>query len=485
MISKRRSRTHNRYQRSDEPVGGEARADKPAEISAVTSRRRVLGGLVGTVALSAGAAQGLGQDRKWYDSIFDKTGSATPRRPRTKPGRPRPLDDLRTGPVPLRSDEMLARIDNAIAHYRKIAATGGWRVEGRMRLLRPGDDDPAIPGIRRRLVISGDIPAKAAHYYSGSYHFDEWLAYGVKKFQKRHGLRISGRLDRPTRAQVAVTAEARLNQLILNRNRIAALMEGPEPDRYVLVNVPGFQLEAVERFEVKRRHRVIVGKPDRQTPAIAATIKGLNFFPYWRVPDSVAHLDLIPRLVREPEYLSKEHIRVAKGFYDGPELDTSSIDWRVADAKQIKFRQDPGPWNALGLVRINMPNKDIVYMHDTPLKPLFKQRHRAFSAGCVRVEGVMDLVSWIAKFEPVLGEPGAIEQIIDTADMAALRDSRPKEYDIQLTRPLPVHFNYITAWVEDDGTVAFRPDIYGRDGASELIGDDDPDAPKPPVTLSP
>jgi len=491
MKTKRQDRRLKRLGRSAGLASGDAVADSAGQAgeSQTTkglTRRRVLTGLAGAVATGAGANAAFAQDgSKWYETIFDQTNRHTAvRRPR-KSAKPDKLDDLRTGPVPLRSDEMLERLDKAIAHYRKIIAKGGWKVHGKIKLLRPDDDDPVIPSIRRRLIMSGDIPAKGANYYSGSYNFDSWLEFGVKQFQKRHGLRVSGRLDRPTRAQIAVTAEARLQQLMLNRKRIAKLLQGPEANRYVLVNVPGFQLEAVERFEVKRRHRVIVGKPDRQTPAIEATIKGLNFFPYWRVPDSVANLDLIPRLAREPEYLGKERIRAAKGYYDGPELDTSNVDWRTADATKIKFRQDPGPWNALGLVRINMPNKEIVYMHDTPMKPLFKQRHRAFSAGCVRVESVLDLVAWIAKYEPGLSAPGAVEHIIDNANPADLRDKRPKEYDVELTRPIPVQFTYITAWVDDDGTISFRPDIYGRDGASELIGDDDPDAPRPPVTLSP
>ena len=447
------------------------------------SRRKALGVLSGSVAGALASEAAYAGDSFW-EEVFNKN-KKNRNAARRAGSNPKKLDDLRTGPVPLRSDEMLERIDTAIAQYRKIVQKGGWPKTKTIRLIRPGDDNEAIPAIRRQLVTTGDIPAKGAGYYVGRFNFDEWLEFGVKRFQKRHGLRVSGRLDRPTRAQLAVTAEARLKQLMLNRRRIAALMEGGNQERYVLVNVPGYQLEAVEQFEVRKRHRVIVGKPDRQTPSIEATIKGVNFFPFWHVPDSVAHLDLIPRLVREPEYLQKEHIRVAKGYYGGPEIDPQSVDWRTADAKEIKFRQDPGPWNALGLVRINMPNKDIVYMHDTPLKPLFKQRHRAFSAGCVRVENVMDLVSWITRYEPGLNDPSAISQIVDTTDPLELREKRPKEFDVKLTRPMAVHFSYITAWVEDDGRIEFRPDIYGLDGASELIGDSDPDAPPPPATLSP
>ena len=247
-------------------------------------------------------------------------------------------------------------------------------------------------------------------------------------------------------------------------------------DRYILVNAAAFELEAVARYEVQQRHRVIVGKPDRQTPNVVATIKGLNFYPYWRVPMSIARKDLFPRLVREPEYLEKERIRVLSKTYDGPELDPSQINWQTADAEVVKFRQDPGPWNALGLVRINMPNEHIVYMHDTPLKPLFGQRYRAFSAGCVRVQGVMDLVGWIASHEPGFAARGAVSEIID----------RGQPLDINLTRPIPVHFTYVTAWVEEDGTLQFRPDIYGRDGAQELVGSADPDAiAAAPRTFSP
>jgi murein L,D-transpeptidase YcbB/YkuD len=113
-----------------------------------------------------------------------------------------------------------------------------------------------------------------------------------------------------------------------------------------------------------------------------------------------------------------------------------------------------------------MPNEHIVYMHDTPLKPLFGQRYRAFSAGCVRVQEVMDLVSWIVNHEPGFNDDGAVARVIEQG----------QPVDVVLTRPIPVHFTYVTAWAERDGTLQFRPDIYGRDGASELVGDADPEA---------
>ncbi len=166
------------------------------------------------------------------------------------------------------------------------------------------------------------------------------------------------------------------------------------------------------------------------------------------------------------------------GSFNGPEVDSSAIDWRQADAKQLRFRQDPGPQNALGLVRIDMPNEHGVYMHDTPMKPLFNQRSRAFSAGCVRVQDVFTLVEWIAKHETGWDQPGRAQDVIATG----------QALDLTLTRPLPVHFTYITAWAELDGRIIFRPDIYGRDGVRDLVASaerDPDDGPAPRWTLAP
>jgi murein L,D-transpeptidase YcbB/YkuD len=246
----------------------------------------------------------------------------------------------------------------------------------------------------------------------------------------------------------------------------------PIEERYILVNVPAYQLEAVERFEVAQRHRVVAGRPGRDTPSLKATIKALNFFPSWKVPDSVAQLDVFPRLVKEPEYLEKEKIRVVMGDFNGPEIDATAIDWSIADASKVKLRQDPGPQNALGLVRIDMQNEHGVYMHDTPLKTLFEQRSRAFSAGCVRVQDVFKLVSWIARYEPGWENPGQVDAVIQMG----------QPLDVQLTRPIPVYFSYITGWAEANGTVNFRTDIYNRDGQTSDATAQmfDPDAPPPP-----
>ena len=439
----------------------------------------VLGALAFTFSLLllGVPAHAQGPQANWWESL---TGSGTPdysgrrQQERERAARaPEILDDLRPDAMPLRSDEMINAMEAAIEKYQTIAQRGGWPLVPAGRMMREGDDDERIPLLRQRLLISGDLK-RAPSYNSQS--FDSELAEAVMSFQRRHGLRPTGRVERSTYPVLNVTAEERLAQLRLNVGRIRELLSTAQDERYILVNVPAFQLEAVDRFEVQRRHRVIVGRTERQTPSIRATIRGLNFFPYWRVPDSVAHLDLIPRLKKEPDYLANEKIRVLDAAWAN-ELDPHSVNWDLPDAKRLKFRQDPGPQNALGLVRIDMPNEHIVYMHDTPMKQLFRQRSRAFSAGCVRVENVFELVDWIARFEPNWGERGHAQTIVENGQAV----------DVTLTRPLPVHFVYITAWAENDGEVEFRPDIYGRDGAVDQVAeiDRDPNDPAPAITLAP
>jgi L,D-transpeptidase YcbB len=438
---------------------------------------RVIGAALATLVLAAPAHAQAAQ-ANWWESITgfgtpDYTGRRERDRERERAARAqKPLDDLRPDPTPWRSDEMVAAIEAAIDRYQHIVANGGWPYVPPGHMMREGEDDDRVPLLRKRLQISGDLLSRR-HSYS-SYAYDDELAAAVRRFQSRNGLRPTGRVERSTYPVLNLTAEERLAQLRLNLGRLRELMAQGIEDRYILVNVPAFQLEAVERYEVQQRHRVIVGRTERQSPSVKATVRALNFFPYWRVPDSVAHLDLIPRLLKEPDYLEKEKIRVLNA--GGQEIDPMTVSWGSPEALKLKFRQDPGPQNALGLVRIDMPNPDNVYMHDTPMKTLFGQRSRAFSAGCVRVQDVFGLVDWIAAYEPGW-QPGQAQAIIQAG----------QPIDINLTRPVPVYFVYLTAWSERDGEVEFRPDIYGRDGAVDTVAemDRDPSEPPPPPTLAP
>ena len=445
-----------------------------------SGRPAALAMAVAALSLLGEPVQAQAAQANWWESLTgsgtpDYTGRRSEDRDRERAARQaEPLDDLRPDAMPMRSDEMIAAIEAAIPKYQQIDDSGGWPVVPPGRMMREGEDDDRVPLLRRRLQMSGDLRARNDGY--NSYTFDGELTDAVKRYQRRNGLRPTGRVERSTYPALNMSVDQRIAQLRMNLGRIRELMANPVEGRYVLVNVPAFQLEAVQKYEVQQRHRVIVGRTERQSPSVKATIRALNFFPYWRVPDSVAHLDLIPRLLKEPDYLQNEKIRVldAAGVN---EVDPQTVNWTAPEAQKLKFRQDPGPQNALGLVRIDMPNEHTVYMHDTPMKPLFAQRSRAFSAGCVRVEGVFNLVDWLAHYEQGWGEPGRAQQIVEAGQAV----------DVTLTRPVPVYFVYITAWAERDGDVEFRPDIYGRDGAVDQVAemDRDPNEPAPAVTLAP
>ena len=346
----------------------------------------------------APSALAQAQEARWWEQLpgFGTPGGYSPQGRRSDEGRSREqapvqLNDLRQDSTPLRSEAMLAAFDDAIGRYQQIAAKGGWGPIPGPRMIRPGDDDERVPLVRRRLVMSGDMRPSQTYQ---SYSFDGELEAAVRRFQERQGLRVSGRVDQPTLQAMNVPAAARVAQLRLNQQRVRELVGQRMEDRYILVNVAGFQLEAVERHKVEQRHRVIAGKPERQTPTVRATIRALNFFPYWRVPDSVANLDLIPRLVKEPEYLAKEQIRVLTGSFNGPEIDSNNIDWRQADATRIKFRQDPGSAERAGPCAHGHAERarrlHARHAHEEavrPARPRLQCGLRA-GAGCVRPRGV-------------------------------------------------------------------------------------------------
>lgn len=358
------------------------------------------------------------------------------------------------------SESTLQAVEGAIARYRRIVARGGWvripKTKGRW--LRRGVRDQRVALLARRLAASGDLkPGRRI-----TWTFDRNLEAALKRFQRRHGLRPNGVVDTRTLAVLNVPAEERLAQLQVNRLRIETFLEKVrEAERYVVVNVPAFQLQAVRAGRVEIVSKVIAGRPKTQTPTVVTKIRGLNFYPYWRVPDSIARRDLIPTILKDPDYLRRERIRVLDRW-GGEELDPATIDWRSPAALKLKFRQDRGEFNALGVVRIDMPNEHIVYLHDTPLKKLFGRSGRAFSAGCVRVQRIIDLVTWLLEGDkPEEWNRARIDSILMARE----------PLDVKLARPVPVLFVYITAWAGDDGTVYFRPDLYGRDGVSAMLAE--------------
>jgi L,D-transpeptidase YcbB len=361
--------------------------------------------------------------------------------------------------VPFVSDASIAALQQVIERYRGIVAAGGWPVTPGKVALRRGDTGSEIAAIRRHLIIEGDITGGSDNNPT----FDQEFLEGLSRFQIRNGLRVSGFVDSRTLAALNVTAPERLKQLESNLDRIQGMVSINKAPRYVLVNVPAFVAQAVQDGNLALESNVIAGKPARATPQVSAKIIEVNFYPTWTVPEIVAQQDLIPKIRKDPSYFSQEHFSVMTDW-KSPPLDPATVDWNSPQVVSYRFRQDPGPFNALGVVRINMPNKYNVYMHDTPLKQLFSQSARAFSSGCVRVEKVLELVAWLLNDK----KGWTLEKVQAQVDSG-------HKLDVRLTKPVPVHFVYFTAFATGDGVAQFRPDIYGRD-AGQGGPDDQQDA---------
>jgi L,D-transpeptidase YcbB len=346
----------------------------------------------------------------------------------------------------------VAATQAAIAKYRAIVANGGWPMVP-AKAMHPGDTGPEIVALHRRLEVSGDLVGMSVPE-----QYDAAVVAAVRKFQARHGLPPTGVID--TRAMIEslnVPATVRLAQLEANLKRLQTLSSAAA-SRYVMVNIPAAQVEAVESGQVVQRHAAVVGKPERPTPELSSKIQEIDFNPFWYVPKSIIYKDLVPKAQEfarhNQDMLAAYHMQAFDSA--GNPLTNNQINWFGQDVYNYQFRQLPWDQNSLGFVKINFPNKDAVYMHDTPLKSLFGRSVRFESSGCVRVNAVETLVDWI------LRDTGGW----DMQRIMGMKQSG-EQMDVKLVKPIPVYFTYVSAWATPDGTVQFRPDIYNQDGGGE------------------
>ena len=349
--------------------------------------------------------------------------------------------------LPTLSPATLQTTEAAIPRYEQIAAQGGWPAVPSDR-LRLGNRNKAVAALRERLITSGDLATSAGV----SDVFDSYVEAGVKRFQARHGLTVDGVVREATLAALNVPVDVRLAQLRTNVGRLKSFSGNLGP-RFVMCNIPAAQIEAIENGVAVTRHTAVVGKPDRPSPDIQSRIVEVNFNPFWTVPVSIVKKDLIPRMQEEPDYLAKQRIRILD--QRGNELQPNQINWQTEEAVNYMFKQDPGDLNSMGAVRINFPSPHGVYMHDTPSRNLFGEDFRFHSSGCVRVQNVRELVTWL-----LAATPGWSRQQIDSV----IRSGDRK--DARLKAPVPLYWVYVTAWATPDGVVQFRDDIYGRDAGT-------------------
>ncbi len=351
--------------------------------------------------------------------------------------------------TPLLNQDPYSRLLNALEKYRGLSDDFE-PIILQKRSLTIGDASPEIIKIRNRLFELGDY--KSIDLSSET--FDETLALAISDFQYRHGLETDGVLGRKTVREINKSAKQRTLQLEINLERAKQISELGS-NRYILVNVPEYKLYVIENGKTIYQTRVVVGKKKHKTPVLASEISEFVLNPYWNIPTSITTNEIIPKLQEDPEYLSKNNMKIIsrlnnQNIFVEPEI----VDWATIDTESapLRIRQDPGKKNALGRIKFIFPNNHRVYLHDTPSRNLFARNSRAFSHGCVRVENPLEF----AKVLITNSETWTDEKL----DYFAKRD---KTKTIKLDNPIPIHITYMTAWADEQDIINFRPDIYKRD----------------------
>ncbi len=339
---------------------------------------------------------------------------------------------------------LYAKLPIHVAQYRN----GGWSTVPGKEKIEPGDRGPRVAAVKERLLVTGELAAIGPR----PDFYDDGLKAAAQAFQRAHGLNDDGVIGVRTIEEMNVSAEERLRAVLLNLQRLRE--EGPafEP-RHLIVNIPGTELRVIENGLTAYYTPAIVGRPERKTPLLTSVVTKAKLNPDWSVPPKIAANDMLRHELDEPGYFAARNVRV----YDsnGSEINPNSIDWR--DVKRsghfpYRLRQDPGPENALGPMKLDFKNDEAVFIHGTSAPELFAKQERFFSSGCVRVRNPLDLVAFLLEDKGGWNR-ARLDEIV----------KRGGTEFVPLPRQLPLHFVYRTAWVDEEGVTQFRRDVYKRD----------------------
>jgi murein L,D-transpeptidase YcbB/YkuD len=312
-----------------------------------------------------------------------------------------------------------------LTRYYEIEKNGGWEsLPNTNNKLREGDTGVLIRQIKQRLFLTGDFP-KAD---SGS-RFDASLIAAVKNFQQRNGLKETGVIGPVELQQMNQPVENRIRQILVNMERLRWVPAEPAGD-YLLVNIPEYRLHGYEAGNLVFNMDVVVGSTNNNTVIFTGNLKYVVFSPYWYVPPGILKKEVLPGIKRNPKYLASHN-----------------MEWNGGNVRQL-----PGNKNSLGLVKFLFPNSYSIYLHDTPSKSLFNESKRDFSHGCIRVSEPNKLASWILR-----------EDTTWTDKKIASAMNAGKEKYVVVKKEIPVFIGYFTAWVDRNGQLNFRDDIYGHD----------------------
>jgi murein L,D-transpeptidase YcbB/YkuD len=318
--------------------------------------------------------------------------------------------------------------------YREIEAQGSWPTVPAGDELKQGASGERVRALKARLRAEGDLTTAKEGQEVEADLFDPAVAAAVTRFQKRHGLEPTGEVDEGTLAALNVPAAERVRQIALNLERWR-WMPSDLGKRYIRVNIPELTMALVENGQPVLEMRVVVGKAQQsRTPVFSDKMTYLEVNPAWNIPDGIAEEEILPKAAGDPGYLARNNIEV------------------VTTGSTSRLRQRPGPDNPLGQIKFMFPNEHDIYLHDTPADHLFARTERDFSHGCIRLERPMDLAHVLLKGSEEW-TPEKLQEVLASGEQTT----------VSLPEPLPVHLLYFTAWVDEDGLVQFRPDVYGHD----------------------
>ncbi|GEO08880.1 L,D-transpeptidase family protein [Segetibacter aerophilus] len=322
-------------------------------------------------------------------------------------------------------------LKNQLQKYYDITKKGGWpAINSKLKTIKKGTSSPDILAIKKRLEVTGELPAGDT-----SQLFDEQLENAVKAFQASRGLTPTGVVNASLIKEMNVPALKRVEQLLINMGRMRWMLT-PETGNLLLVNIPEFILHVYEGKNEAFRMEVVVGKEGHNTTMFTGNLNQVVFSPYWNVPLNIVKNEILPAMANDPDYLSRNNMEEVPGGEDG----------------LPNIRQLPGPKNSLGKVKFLFPNSFDIYFHDTPAKSLFSSDKRAFSHGCIRLSDPTKMAEYVLRNQPEW-TPERIEEAMNSGE----------EQFVRVKKPIPVLITYYTAWVDENGVLNFRDDIYGHD----------------------
>jgi murein L,D-transpeptidase YcbB/YkuD len=323
-----------------------------------------------------------------------------------------------------------SRLKDQLKKYYDIAKNGGWQpIITTEKVIKRGATSPTVLAIKRRLQITGEMPDTDTTAL-----FNQQLESAVQTFQMSRGLTPNGIVNQALIKEMNVPATKRVQQILMNMDRMRWMLNRTEGD-LIMVNIPEFVLHVFENNKQAFRMDVVVGKEGHNTTIFTGNLNQVVFSPYWNVTANIVSKEILPAMQKDPNYLARNNMEIV-----GNEGGLPTI------------RQLPGPKNSLGKVKFLFPNSFDIYFHDTPAKDLFNRDKRAYSHGCIRLSDPTKMATYLLRDQPEW-TPSRIFEAMESGT----------EQFVRVKKPVPVLITYYTVWVDDNGILNFRDDIYKHD----------------------